>query len=126
MVSSVFHVLKGDYHSSFKLLLYDTNVAYLTEHYCECRDDIRQSGEECHRVNKNIEVFLRVLFFYNPCILSRMPSYLSMYLCKAPSLPDTSLHTHTNIHTDIHMYLCKTPSLPDTSFYEWCNDLCNG
>lgn len=92
--------------------MHDKNAAYLTEHYCECRDDIIQSGEECHMVNKIIEVChdycsfitLRLVFHTN------MPSYI---------------HTHINMHAYIHAYLCKAPTLHDPSSYE-CNDLSNG
>ena len=90
--------------------MHDNNVAYLTEHYCECRDDIRQSGGECHMVNKIIEVCQDYCSFITLVFHTIMPSYI---------------HTHMNIHAYIHAYLCKAPSLPDPSSYE-CNNLCNG
>ena len=56
MVSSVFHVLKGDYHSSFKLLLYDTKVAELHT----LQNIIVNVGTTFGKVGKNVTGLIKI------------------------------------------------------------------
>ena len=55
-------------------------VAYHIIFYCECRDDIRQSGEECHRVNKRIN---KIIVF--PCVCCSFITPRIFPFTKAPT-----------------------------------------